>query len=175
VIMPADKITLERAKTDKLFYFLANVVVVRESDGRCLLLKRSEQEKVHPGKYCVPGGKLEWRDLDPTKPTRINGEVLDYEHAVEELLAREVREEAGVEIGRELEYINSVAYIRPDGAPSVMVKFAARYAGGEVSLEHGSFTDFTWANPEEVRQLKCIDGIPEEVARATAALAKQPA
>ena len=57
--MPADKISLENAKDDKLFYFVANVVVFRESDGRCLILKRSENEKVHPGKFATQGGKLE--------------------------------------------------------------------------------------------------------------------
>lgn len=91
--MRAEKISLEKAKEDKLFYFVANVVVWRESDGRCLLLKRSESEKVHPGKWCVPGGKLEWAQLDITHPTRINGDALDFENAVEELLAREVKEE----------------------------------------------------------------------------------
>ena len=60
--MPASKISIENAKKDKLFYFVANVVVYRESDGRCLILKRSEREKVHPGKYAIPGGKLEWED-----------------------------------------------------------------------------------------------------------------
>ena len=56
--MPANKISLQNAKKDKLFYFVANVVIYRENDGKCLILKRSEREKVHPGKYAVPGGKL---------------------------------------------------------------------------------------------------------------------
>ena len=99
---PATAISLENAKKDKLFYFVANVVVYRPSDGRCLILKRHEREKVHPGKWAVPGGKLEWKDLDVTKPTRMNGDVYDFENAVEDLLVRETREEAGVEIGAEL-------------------------------------------------------------------------
>ena len=93
--MPAAKISLDRAKKNKLFYFVANVIIYRESDKRCLILKRDEREKVHPGKYAVPGGKLEWEDLDIAKPTRINGDVLDFENAVEDLLARETLEEAG--------------------------------------------------------------------------------
>lgn len=96
--MPAEKISLKNAKENKLFYFVANVVVYRESDGRCLIFKRSEREKVHPGRYGVPGGKLEWKQLDINKPTRLNGDVLDFEGAVEELLARETKEEAGIEI-----------------------------------------------------------------------------
>jgi 8-oxo-dGTP pyrophosphatase MutT (NUDIX family) len=161
--MPAEKITLEKAKENKLFYFVANAVVYRESDGRCLVLRRSDSEKVHPGRYCVPGGKLEWEDLDIAHPTRMNGDVLDFEGAIEELLAREIREEAGIEIGKGLKYVNSVAYVRPDGVPTVLIKFAALYKSGEVKTEAGSFSGFSWVNAEEVRKLDCIKGIPEEV------------
>lgn len=92
--MPAEKISLDNAKQDKLFYVMANVVVYRAADQRCLILKRDPREKVHPGKYAVPGGKLEWHDLDIQKPTRMNGDVLDFENAIEDLLQREVLEEA---------------------------------------------------------------------------------
>jgi len=161
--MSTNKISLEQAKEDKLFYAVANVVIYRESDGRCLVLKRSEREKVHPGKYAVPGGKLEWKDLDINHPTRVNGDVLDYENAVEGLLAREAREEAGVEIESKLFYINSVAFIRPDGIPVLLVKFAAKYKGGEVKPEAGAFDNFAWVNENEVGEYDCIEGIAEEV------------
>jgi len=161
--MPAEKISLKNAKENKLFYFVANVVVYRESDGRCLILKRSEREKVHPGKWAVPGGKLEWEQFDLRKPTRVNGDVLDFESAVEELLAREVKEEAGIDIERELKYINSVAFVRPDEIPVILVKFAAKYKSGEVSLEKDSFTDYAWVSEEEIKNDDCILGIQEEV------------
>ncbi len=164
--MPAQKISLEKAKQDKLFYFVANVVVCRESDGRCLILKRDEREAVHPGKYGVIGGKLEWADLPVGNPTRVNGDVLDFQDALERLLVREAKEEAGIEIGSRLAYVNSVAYVRPDGVPVIMLKFAAAYAGGEVVLEKGAFTDHAWADAEEVKDYPCIEGIPEEVAEA---------
>ena len=75
--MSAEKISIDNAKKEKLFYFVANVVVYRDKDKRCLILKRDEREKVHPGKYAVPGGKLEWKDLPIENPTRINEEVID--------------------------------------------------------------------------------------------------
>ena len=163
--MPAEKISLNNAKEDKLFYFVANAVVYRESDGRCLILKRSEREKVHPGKYCVPGGKLEWRMLDIKNPTRFNGDVLDFEDTVENLLALEVREEAGIEIERDLKYINSVAFVRPDEIPVILVKFAAKYKRGDVKPDQNDFSDHAWVNSEEVKNYECIKGIPEEVAK----------
>ena len=161
--MPANKISLQNAKQDKLFYFVANVLVYREDDGRCLILKRSEREKVHPGKYAVPGGKLEWDQLDISKPTRMNGEVIDFENAVEELLVRETKEEAGIDIDRKFKYINSVAFIRPDEIPVILVKFASKYKSGEVHPEPGAFDDYAWVNEEEVKRYDCILGIPEEV------------
>lgn len=163
--MVAESISIENAKKEKLFYFVANVIVYRENDGRCLILKRSESENVHPGRYCAPGGKLEWKDMNLENPTRINGEVLDYENAIEELLGREVMEEAGIRIESGLKYVNNVVFVRPDGIPVVLMKFAARYKSGDVKLEEGSFTDYAWVNGEEVKGYECIDGIRDEVSQ----------
>lgn len=161
--MSAEKISIDNAKKDKLFYFVANVVVYRESDRRCLILKRDAREKVHPGKYAVPGGKLEWRDFDIKNPTRLNGDVIDFENAVEDLLKREVFEEAGIEIEDSFTYINSVAFIRPDETPVVLLKFAAKYKHGEVKPEKGAFTDYVWVNEKEAEEYDCILGVKEEI------------
>lgn len=166
--MPAEKISLQNAKEDKLFYFVANVVVYRENDGRCLILRRGSEEKIHPGKYCVPGGKLEWGQLDVKRPTRLNGDVLDFEDAVEELLAREVKEEAGINIEKDLKYVNSVAFVRHDGIPTILVKFAAKYKTGEVKLEDGAFSGHVWVSEDEVKNYDCIKGIPEEITKTIA-------
>lgn len=164
--MPSSKINLDKAKQNKLFYLVANVVVYRESDKRCLILKRDERETTHPGKWAVPGGKLEWEDLDINKPTRVNGDVLDYEDALEQLCRRETREEANIEIEGPLRFINTNVFIRPDGIPVVLVKFAASYKNGDIKLEVGAFTDHAWVNAEEVHNYPCIMGIPEEVTAA---------
>jgi ADP-ribose pyrophosphatase YjhB (NUDIX family) len=166
-IMPANKISIDKAKTDKLFYFVANVVVYRESDGRCLILKRSKNEITHPGVWAVPGGKLEWSDLDITKPTRINGEVIDFEDTIIKLLQRELFEEAGIKMTNEIHFINDVAFIRPDNIPVVLVKFAAKYESGDVVIEEGSFTDSAWVNDAEIKNYKCIDGLDEEISITT--------
>ncbi|HBI25685.1 MAG: hypothetical protein UT41_C0001G0196 [Candidatus Wolfebacteria bacterium GW2011_GWC2_39_22] len=163
--MKAEKISITNAKQDKLFYFVANVVVFREADGKCLILKRDEREKVHPGKYAVPGGKLEWNDLDITNPTRMNGDVIDFENSVESLLCREVFEEAGIEIEPTISYINSVSFVRPDEIPVVLVKFAAKYKSGDVVLEKGAFTDYAWVDEQEIQAYNCIEGIADEVAK----------
>lgn len=170
--MKAKRISIKRAKIQKLFYFVANVVVYRQADKRCLILKRDKREKVHPGKYAVPGGKLEWKDLDIKHPTRINGDVIDFENAIEALLEREVMEEAGIKIYPHLKYINNVAFIRPDGIPVVLVKFAAKYKSGKVVPEKGGFTDFAWVSAREVQKYVCIKGIKEEVKQTIALFSK---
>lgn len=163
--MPATKISLENAKKEKLFYFVANVVVYRPSDKRCLILKRDMREIVHPGRWAVPGGKLEWADCDLAHPTRMNGDVIDFEHAVEDLLVRETREEAGIEIARELTYLDSVAFVRPDETPVILLFFASTYLSGDVVPERGSFTETAWVNAEEIQNYPCIDGVPDEITK----------
>ena len=111
---------------------------------------------------------MEWEDFDLAHPTRLNGDVLDYLDSVEKLLAREAREEAGIELENDFRYINSNTFIRPDGIPVVLIKLAAPYGGGDIVLEQGAFTDFAWVNAEEVKTYSCIDGICEEVEKTVA-------
>jgi 8-oxo-dGTP pyrophosphatase MutT (NUDIX family) len=170
--MRAKKISLDKAKIDKLFYFVANVVIYRSSDGRCLVLKRSDREVTHPGKWAVPGGKLEWNDLDIKSPTRMNGDVIDFEDAVIKLLKREVYEEAGIEIKGPFSFINDVAFIRPDEIPVVLIKFAAYYKSGKVKIDEHDFLDFAWVNAEEIKDYDYIDGVDGEIELTTSRFKK---
>lgn len=163
--MPAEKISIAEAKENKLFYFVVTAIIYRESDGRCLVLKRHERETAHPGKYGVVGGKLEWEDLDLARPTRVNGNVLDFDNALEALVAREAKEESGVIIDQQdLRYVDSLVFVRPDGIPVVLIKFGARYVSGEVVPEAGAFTEYKWVTVEEAEKLDCIEGISGEIA-----------
>ncbi len=166
--MPATKISIDNAKKDKLFYFVANAHVYRKSDGRCLILKRDPREIAHPNRYATPGGKYEWADMNLANPGRINGDVLDYPNAIEDLLRREIREEAGIEVGDDWRYICSVAFVRPDETPVVLIKLAVEYKSGEVIIEKGSFTDLAWVNAEEAGRYDCVDGMKEEIAKTIA-------
>ena len=102
--------------------------------------------------------------MDLNNPDRVHGEVLDYIDVVEDLLRRETKEEAGIELGNNFKYLKSMSFMRPDGIPVVMVKLAADYAGGDVALEEDSFTDYAWVNTQEVNKYDCLLGIDEEVA-----------
>ncbi len=98
---------------------------------------------------------------------------IDFENAVENLLKREVEEEAGIKIDDKITYINSVAFVRPDGIPVILVKFAARYKSGDVVLEKGAFTDFAWVDEKEINNYQCIEEIKEEVLQTIKILSRK--
>lgn len=164
--MLAKKISIDNAKHEKLFYFVANAVVFRPSDKRCLILKRGNQEKVFPGKWAIPGGKLEWADFDMNKPDRtLSDEVVNFVNPIEKLLIREIKEEAGIEVEERLDYLGkSVLIVRPDEIPVVFVVFVATYKSGDVVHEAGAFTDSAWVNAAEAKKYDCIEGIDQEIA-----------
>lgn len=165
--MSAEKISIEQAKQDKLFYVVANVVAVRD-DGRCLILKRDEREKVHPGKWATIGGKEEHNLFDINNPDRVEGEVLVFEKPLYRIMGEEAMQEAGITIKFEPEpvLLDHKLIVRPDGIPVNLFTFAALYEGGEVVPEEGGFTDSAWVNGEEVDSYDCIEGVPNEVKAA---------
>ena len=166
--IPAEKISTVHAKSDKLFYVIVTLVPYRISDEKVLLLKRSDTEKVHPGKWGIPGGKLEWSDIDLDNPDEMNGIVKDYHHTLFELAARETQEESGIDIENDMKFVTSKVFIRPDGVPTVLFQFTAPVTenGKEVILEQGAFTDFAWVSEKDIESFDCIQGIKEEVTQA---------
>ncbi len=171
----ATKISLEQAKPNKLFYIVPNAIVYRPSDRRCLLLKRSQTEKVFPGKWATTGGKLEHADFDMTKPDRIlAGDMVNFVNPIGKLLQREIREEADIKVAEAMIYTGkNILAVRPEGIPLLFMLFVATYKSGVVKPEPGAFTDFAWVNAREAKQYDCVEGVPEEIKQAIA-LFKKP-
>ena len=141
-------------KQRKQFIIVKSLVVNKQ--GRILFVKRErEWHKEAHNKWELPGGKV------------------DFGEHPEETAVREAKEEAGVEIDDNFLYINSVAFIRPDEIPVILVKFAAKYKSGEVQPEQGAFNDYAWVNEKEVKNYQCIKGVAEEVAAAIKLFKKQ--
>ena len=161
--MTTAPIDLADAKENKLFYVVANTVVYRKSDKRCLILKRHEREKVHPGKWALPGGKLEWADVENAKQDRHEGTVVGTTNILGNLARREAKEESGVDIADGLKYLYSYAFVRPDGVPVVGIKFAGLYEGGEVSLEEDAFSDYAWVTKEESNNYDCLGSVLKDI------------
>ncbi|MBI4036384.1 NUDIX hydrolase [Candidatus Daviesbacteria bacterium] len=157
------KISLEKAKQNKLFYFVVTGVIYHPKLKKCLILQRSKKEVAHPGLWGVIGGKLEWDDLKNNPITRKNFDILDWEGMVEKLILREAKEECGLEVV-DPRYLNSVAYLRTDRVPTICCKFAVKRKKGRIKLAP-EFDDFNWVNVQEVKKYKCIQGIAEEVGK----------
>jgi 8-oxo-dGTP diphosphatase len=103
--------------------------IVRDPDGRLLLLKRTEHTVVDPGRWDLPGGKL-----DP-------GELFD------DAFVREVREETGLDAR-----ITGVAGARDWTLAGRRVAYLFIEAVVEanepiLSAEH---VDWAWVGPDEV-------------------------
>lgn len=156
-------ISLDKAKENKLFYFVVTGVIYHPEKKKCLILQRAKSEKAHPSLWGVVGGKMEWGDLKNNKPTRQNHDVLDWEDLVEKVLKREAKEESGLDVS-DLKYLDNVVYLRSDNIPVVCFKFALKYVGGEVTFP-SEFDDFAWVDEQDVKNYKCIDGIETEVKR----------
>jgi NAD+ diphosphatase len=110
------------------------VVIMLVTDGDRALLGR--QARWPPGRYSALAGFVE------------PGETL------EEAVAREVREEAGVEV-RDPRYQSSQPWPFPS---SLMLGFVAGYAGGEPSPHDGELEDVRWFDRAELLAIRAGRG-----------------
>ncbi|MFA5052439.1 MAG: NUDIX domain-containing protein [Parcubacteria group bacterium] len=126
-------------------------------DGKYLITRRSPNKKRFPGKWTVPGGKMETNDyLALPKDTEFY-----WYNVLERTLAREVKEEVGLEV-KNVEYLTSLATVHEDGAPSLVISCFADYISGEVKLQEGETDAFEWVTTEESKNYDLMDGIYEE-------------
>jgi NAD+ diphosphatase len=65
---------------------------------------------------------------------------------LEETVAREVREETGIEV-RDIRYFGSQPWPFPD---SLMIAFTARYAGGEIRVDGEEIMDARWFTADQL-------------------------
>ena len=140
---------------EKKHFVVATGIVVKED--KYLIVKRAEWEKAFPGRWTVPGGKLE-----PTDYLERDKDAAElWYNVVEDLVKREVKEEVDLEMGR-LDYLTSMTYIRPDGLPSIIISMYGDHVFGEVKLCN-ALTEHAWVTLEEAKKYDLIDGIYEEL------------
>ncbi len=156
------KISIKKAKPDKLFYFVSTGVIYHPKLKKCLILQRSKKETAHGGLWGVTGGKLEHSDMLNNSP-RKNHDVWDWNGLIEILAIREAKEESNLVVG-DPKYLGSVVFRRPDRVPVVCTKFALKYKSGEVQVAP-EFDDYKWVDSREVKNYKTIDGIDKEIAK----------
>jgi 8-oxo-dGTP diphosphatase len=113
-------------------FSLSVKVIIRDKEGRCLLLKRSMSSKGNPGKWDLPGGKV------------------DVGENLEQGLLREVKEEAGLIIS-----LQSVLGAAESATPTKRVAyliFEGCLESGQVCLSE-EHDDFTWVDRKALGEM----------------------
>lgn len=136
-------------------YIVVTVIPVKE--GKYLIAKRAEWEKAFPGKWTVPGGKVEVLDYVLRKKDTSE----HWYNVLEEVAKREVREEVGLDVDN-LGYVTSLVYIRDDKIPCLIISLYAEVKDENVKLNN-SLTESKWVSIEEAKSYDLIDGIYEEL------------
>lgn len=137
-------------------YLVVTGIIVK--DGKFLITKRAEWEKAFPGKWTVPGGKLEALDY----ALRDKDTSHHWYNVFENLLKKEIKEEVGLEI-ENIGYVTSMVYVRPDGVPCVIVSLWAEPKDNFNVRLCNALSDFKWVSLEEAREYDLIDGIYDEL------------
>lgn len=138
-------------------YLVVTVILVK--DGKFLIVKRADWEKAFPGKWTVPGGKLEVLDYALRKK-----DTSDHWYNIFENLAkREIQEETGLKI-KNINYVTSMVYIRSDKIPTIIVSLWAEPKDESSGVKLcNALTDFKWVTLQEAKNYDLIEGIYEEL------------
>ncbi len=138
-------------------HYVAVTGIIRKKN-KYLICRRSHSEKAFPGKWCVPGGKVELKDFASSKK--------DTSHhwlgVFERVLKKEVKEETGLEI-ENIGYVSNLAFIRPNGFSTIIVSLFADHLAGEVKLNQEELVDYAWVTLEQAKNFDLIENIYEQI------------
>lgn len=142
---------------DKAHYIAITGIV--HKNGKFLICQRSLKEKIFPGKWCVPGGRLMQSDfINTAKDT--NDHWLGI---FEKIVAKEIFEECNIHI-KNIGYVSSLVLVRPNGFSTVIVSMHAEYSSGDVKMmQPDELSDYAWVTLEEAKGYDLIENIYEQL------------
>ena len=140
-----------------LGHYVTVTVIVVNAKGKYLIAKRANWEKNFPGRWTVPGGKLEVLDYALKKKDTADC----WCNIFEDVAKREVAEEVGLEIG-EVGYVVSLTFVRKDEIPVLCVSLFANVKDDNVKLGEG-LTEFAWVDSKEAKNYDLIGSIHKEL------------
>lgn len=111
-------------------------VLLQNSEGKFLFLKRSASSSWEPGKWQLPGGKMDWGE------------------SPEEALRREVLEEAGYGLPEKLDFITlttlQLKTTKMIHYHILQLVYMARFEGGEIKISE-EHEDMAWWTLDEAK------------------------
>ncbi|OGZ67916.1 MAG: hypothetical protein A3D35_03130 [Candidatus Staskawiczbacteria bacterium RIFCSPHIGHO2_02_FULL_34_9] len=136
--------------TDKTHLILVNGVVFR--GNKVLVSQRSWEELHEPGKWTIPGGKVE----------KTKGGIFKI---IEKTLKDEVKEETGVDIKGKVELVTNNTFIRSTGQHVVALIFKCWYESGKaIPLE--DTINCKWVTIGEVKKMKFAPNVKKYIIEA---------
>lgn len=124
--------------TEKTHLILVNAVV--EKNGKILVSQRSWEETHMPGKWTIPGGKVE----------KTPGNIWNV---IEKTLVNEIREETGVEITEDFRLLTNNTFIRSTGQHVVALIFLCHWKSGR-AMPLEDTIDIKWITHNDLKTLK---------------------
>ena len=128
---------IEKTDISKLHSVIVNAVV--EKDGKILVSQRSFEEAHEPGKWTIPGGKID----------KTEGDVFNI---VEKTCGREVEEETGVEIKEDIQLITNNTFIRSNGQHVIALVCLCHWRSGEAQALEDTI-GIKWISEDEIDSL----------------------
>ncbi len=132
---------------DKTHLVLVNAVVFK--GNKVLVSQRSFEEPHEPGKWTVPGGKVD----------RTSGDVFNV---IEKTLAKEVIEETGVVIKKSAVLVTNNTFIRSTGQHVVALVFWCEYESGEAKPLEDTIA-CKWVTLEEAKTMEFAPNVKDYI------------
>jgi len=122
---------------------LVNGIV--EKDGKLLISQRSFEESHMPGLWTIPGGKVD----------QTGG---DFWGIIEHTLAKEVKEETGVDIEEHVQLISNNTFIRSTGHHVIALNFLCKWKSGIAEPLEDTIA-VAWVSGAEIDKYKLCPGV----------------
>jgi len=140
-------------------HYISVTGIVRNKEGKYLICQRSLKEKIFPGKWCVPGGKITQSDFINTKKDTKD----HWFNVIENVLAKELFEETNIKI-KNAGYVSNLALIRPNGFSTLIISMFAEHESGNVIMKQPEeLVDFAWVDLKEAKNYDLIENIYEQI------------